>query len=309
MSAKFPHIAAANATAYRFANLFRHPGDPITRQLVPFQAYTMEIRKFLSMQISRHMKEQVARTLFSSGSPGGGKTEGAIYAVLAEGFSVAVTSASMFASEHENGAADILNELLAEMERYSAEHKRRMVLLVNDMHLSIMASSAKTGNTVNTGLLVDAFMNLADNRHLYRNFDGSNIAFVVTLNDGSKLPETMKRDGRAIRYAHNPSVEDKTNIAYAIFQPQTAAERDLMQKLTRKYSKQPVAFWKALKFKVQSVSAERVLRNGIPDAAVLDAHYGRRLHLDADLVWACAKDIRSSRIRNYLAKRNPFART
>lgn len=300
-----PHapVTSTASGTWKYADKMYHPGNPIVDRLVPFKRYTMEIRKFLSLNMSQHTQNGVARTVFVHGPPGGGKTEGAIAAALQENFSVMVASASDFASETENGASDVLTDMLKEMEAFSRATGRPVLLLVNDLHLSIMTADDKTGKTVNSGLLADCFMNLADNRHLYRNVDGSNIAFIVTLNDGSKLPESIKREGRALHYEHVPSFEDKKNIAYAILQPQTSAERELVEAVTKRCRHQPVSFWHALKLQIQSKNAERVLRNGIPSMTIVNEVYGRRVTLEADVVWACVKSLRTNHARIWLKKR------
>ena len=79
-----------------------------------------------------------------------------------------------------------------------------------------------TAGTINSQLLIHELMALADQRHLYRNADGSNIAFIMTVNDASGMRESLTRAGRADWHDHVPSAEDKANIAWAVLAPQTA---------------------------------------------------------------------------------------
>lgn len=245
--------------------------------------------------------------LWVQGRPGEGKSEGCLVSALNSGFTTAILSPGMFSGESENASIEILHEVLAEIERWSADHKRRVVCQIDDIDLSIMAVGENTGHTVNSQLLINEFMALADNRHLYRNGDGSNIGFIMTVNDATGMRESLHRPGRAIWHDHVPSTEDKTNIAYAILAPVNSAERDLVKALVRKYAaSQPVAFWKALYHRMQALKAQSLMSTGMPDKAVIDRAYGRRLTLEPDIAWAAAKALRQSKVRNYLNRRRGF---
>lgn len=312
MNAKFPQLASTPPPVpadYKFAHLVRLPGDPVERHIIPFEHLTREVRKFLATQMALATRDQAARTLVVQGAPGEGKSEGTLVAALQAGFAVAVVAASMFASEVEGGATDLLDQFLAEMERFSAERNMSVVVQINDIDQSIMANADndKVGNTVNTTLLTEKFHHLADNRHLYRNASGANIAFIVTVNDARSLRASLYREGRAVWVDHVPSDEDKANIAWSILRPTTSAERSLVQKLVSRFRKQPIAFWKALFYQMQATYAEAAFAKGIPDAATIDKAFGRRFPLTPELAWPAAKRLRSTRVRNYLAKRGFFS--
>lgn len=308
MSAKFPHLAASHTpeqTPYKFAHLIRQPGDPVESQIIPFKALTLEVRKWLASQISATTRDTTARSLVIQGKPGEGKSEGALVAALQAGFSVSVVPAGMFASENEGGATELLDAYMAECERWSAEQQKRLVVIINDIDMSIMNLPDKMGATINSNLLLERFHFLADNRHLHRNFDGSNIGFIVTVNDASNLRASLYREGRGVWHDHEPSIEDKTNIAWRILDPQTTTERDLVGSLTWKFRHQPVAFWKALHHAIRAQHIQRAISRDINAAAEL---LGRRVPLNPDIAWACARQLRGHRVRNYLARRGYFRR-
>lgn len=306
MTTKFPQLATTPPPlpeGYSYAHLIRHPGDPVVKHIVPFEGLTTEVRKFLAFQIGAHTRDQAARTLLIQGAPGEGKSDGALVAALESDYAVAVAAANMFASESEGGATDKLDAFMAEMERYSAEHRVRLVVIINDIDQSLMSRDDKTGVTINSQLLTEKFHHLADNRHLFRNFDGSNIAFIVTVNDATNLRSSLYREGRAIWYDHVPSAEDKANIAWTILAPRTSEERALVEKLVRRFRAQPIAFWKALHFQMQAAHAERALAQGIPSTDVINKAFGRRFPLKPEIAWECAKRLRSTRVRNWLTTR------
>lgn len=305
MTTMFPELAK-KPQPYAYEHLMHHPGDPITRNLVPFRAYSLEIRRFLSMQVSHHTLNEIARLMEIVGPPGSGKTEGLIAALLAEGYSLLSASADEFASDVENGATEVLHTMLSDAERMSMETKRRFALAIHDMHLATITAvenDANIGKTVNAALLLSTLMNLADNRQLYRNYDGSNIAFFITLNSLRDIPATLKRPGRAVIYTHAPGPTDKMDVAWAVLDPRSVEEGDLVKAVARKYRHQPVAFWKALKLKIQSKAAEPAYRYHVADTATLDSYYGRRVPLTPELVWACAKETRRNLAEDWLKKR------
>lgn len=311
MTTQFPNLKAANAPhTYQFAHLLRMPSDPVVNQIVPFENLTQEVRQFLAFQVNPRTRDSAARTLVIQGRPGEGKSDGALVAVLNANanFVVAVISASMFASETEGGASDLVDQVMAEFARWSLDHQRRVVVIINDIDMSIMSGDDHTSSTSNKGLLLEKFHYLADNRHLYRNFDGSNIAFMVTMNDGSNMRDSLYRPGRAVTYTHEPTTDDKANIAWKILDPRTGDERILVAKLVRKYAhRQPVAFWRALSDAMQGAHAKRAIAHGI-DGIATNAALNRRVPLTADVAWACAKHIRASRIRVFLTRRGLFGR-
>jgi hypothetical protein len=311
MSTKFPGLAAVSPPPlpqYQFGSFLRFPGDPITDEIVEFKELTAKVHDFLKLQIARDTRDRAERTLCLAGPPGAGKSEGALVAALNFNFAVGVLSASMFAGDTEGKPTQLLDAILEEFSRWSAEQRRRVVVILDDIDLSIMAKDDKTGVSSNTNLLLQRFHYLADNRHVYRNGDGSNIAFIVTLNDASNLRASLYREGRAIWHDHVPTVEDKVNIAWATLAPQTSEERALVDKLARKYRHMPVSFWKALRNQIKAHHARRRLPAGVSDAAAIDRAYACRFPLTADVAWDCARALRANRARDWLAKRGWLSR-
>lgn len=306
MSTHFGNLAVNAGTpppVYKYAHLLRKPGDPVTRTRFEFRALALKVREFLTYQIGTHTRDQAARMLWMQGRPGEGKSEGCLVACLNAGFFVIVISPGLFAGETEGKSVEVLHAVMDELARYSAHYKVRIVVIIDDFDLSTANADGDVGKTVNSQLLVNEFMALADNRQLYRNFDGSNIGFIMTVNDASGMRESLHRAGRAIWHDHEPSAEDKANIAWAILAPQTTTERDLVHALVRYHRKQPVAFWKALYHRMQALRAREMIDGGMPDTAAIDRAYGQRLCITPDLAWAAAKQLRTHRVRSFLTKR------
>jgi hypothetical protein len=305
----FPNLAATPpplpvVPAFKYAHRMRHPGDPITRQRFEFRGLALKVRGFLANQIGVATRDSAARMLWVQGKPGEGKTEGCLVAALNAGFTVLPLSGGDFAGEVEGASVKALHETLEESVTFSKSHRRRVIIALDDFDLSTASIAEDTAHTINSQLLIREVMRLADERHLYRNFDGSNIAFIVTVNDASGMRESLTRVGRAEWHDHIPSDEDKANIAHAILAPQTSPERDLVRKLVRKHRAQPIAFWKALHHRMQTLQANNIIAHGMPTASEIDAVFGHRLALNADIAWQAAKEIRSTRVRSFLTKRS-----
>lgn len=288
--------------SWQYAHLIRRPGDPIVRQRFEFRELTLKVREHLVNQIGEATRNDAARMLWVQGRPGEGKSVGCLIACLNASFHTAVLSPGLFAGEVEGASVQVLHAVLAELVRWSAVYKCRVVVIIDDFDLSTANVGENQGSTVNSQLLVNEVMSLGDNRHLYRNVDGSNIAFIMTVNDATGMRESLHRPGRAIWHDHVPSAEDKANIAFEVLAPKTSAERALVQSLVKKHGCQPVAFWNALFHRMRALHARRLIEGGMPDKATVDAAHGTRLPLVPEIAWAAAKQLRTSRVRSYLTK-------
>lgn len=299
-SAPAVHTTPPPLPAWQYAHLIRLPGDPIVRQRFEFRELSLKVREHLVNQIGAKTKDEAARMLWVQGRPGEGKSEGCLVACLMAGFHTAVISPGLFAGEVEGASVQTLHAVLAELVRWSAVHRARVVVIIDDFDLSTANVGENQGSTVNSQLLVNEFMSLADNRHLYRNVDGSNIGFIITVNDATGMRESLTRLGRALWHDHVPDAEAKANIAHAILEPKTTAERELVAALVRKHRHQPVAFWKALYHRMRAMEAQKLIERGMPDQAAVDGAFSHRLALNPDTAWAAAKQQRTSRVQNYL---------
>lgn len=303
MSTRFPELSTAPPGTGRFASMIRKADDPALRHHVDVPALTLEIRKFAALQIAASTRDHAPRMMVIAGPPGVGKSEGALKAALSCGFAAAVVSCSLFASEVEGGATATLNTMLEEFEHHSAQHRTRVIAIFDDFDLSIVARDDKTGVSSNTNLLTERLQFLADNRHLHRNFDGTNIAFIFTINNAEPLRASLLRDMRATWVEHDPCKATKANIAFRILDPQTAEERVQVEKLTRRYASQPIAFWKALRLDLDAARLDTLLANGFPPAHEIDAAMTHRGAIDTNLLERSARKRSGSRFRNYLFSR------
>lgn len=185
-----------------------------------FEGLTRAVNEHLMNHRGTVSRKTAARMLWIQGKPGEGKTTGAKRACLKAGYHVAVISAGTFAGEVEGAPVRILNELLAELERWSAFYNVLVVLLLDDFDNSTANVGSKASHTINSQLLTNEMMALADKRNFYVNADGSAIPFILSCNDATGMRESLTRTGRALWYTHTPSAEDRTNFAYHVLAPE-----------------------------------------------------------------------------------------
>lgn len=303
-AAPVPQVGLTPPLPWKYAHLIRKPDDPIVQQRFEFEQLAIKVREHLVNQIGVNTRDEAARMLWVQGRPGEGKSEGCLITCLKAGFHTTVLSPALFAGEVEGHGVKILHDIMEEMVRWSAAHHCRMVIIIDDFDLSTASFDANIGHTINSQLLVQEIMSLADNRHLYRNVDGANIAFVMTVNDATNMRQSLHRPGRAIWHDHVPTAEDKANIAWAILAPKTTTERKLVEALVAKHTAMPVAFWKALFHRMRALHAEQLIATSMPDQASVDAVYGQRMPLTPEIAWQAANGLRTSRVRNWLNKRS-----
>lgn len=310
MTTHFPGIGAGNGAVggppplpspSAYGHLMRLPNDPITRQRFEFKDLSRMVREHLTNQMGTESREKAARLLWIQGRPGEGKSEGSLLAALNAGFHVCVASPGLFAGEHEGAPVAALHDLLNGMVHWSGHHQAPVVIQLDDFDLST-ANPEDKGATVNSALLVNEMMALADNRHLHRLPMGTNLAFIISVNDARGMRESLTRPGRSIWYEHTPSHEDKANIAWSILDPKTTEERKLVEALVRRHRSQPVAFWQALYFRMRALHSHHLIDRTMPSQAAIDQAFGQRMPLTPAIAWTAAKQLRTSRIRSYLTK-------
>lgn len=292
---------------FKYMHRLRKPGDPITRQRFEFTELAIKVRGWLSYQIGDGTRDRAARMLWVQGRPGEGKTVGCLVSALNAGFHVLPISGADLAGETEGASVEALHAILDECVQWSVLHKARIVIMLDDFDLST-ANPDNATYTINTTLLIREVMGLADERHRYRNADGSNIGFILTVNDASAMRESLTRTGRAEWHDHCPSAEDKANVAHAVLDPKTSAERDLVAALVRKHRKQSVSFWEAMLLRMQTIQARSLIEHGMPNAATINHRYGSRLKLTPDIAWQAAKELRTTRVRKWLKTKNWLGR-
>ncbi|MEQ1694378.1 MAG: AAA family ATPase [Hyphomicrobiaceae bacterium] len=306
--AQRPVHATTGAYRWMYAQYIRRPGDPTLTNLVEFENLSLAVRQHLAEQMGEKTKNKAARAFWAHGRPGEGKTVGILHAVTNAGWNLAIVPSAHLAGKEEGAPIEFLNAILAELVLMSSVTHTNYAILLDDLDLGIANASDDMGKTVNSDLLVNHIMALCDNRHLYRNTSGANIPIFVTANNASGMRESLLRDGRATHYTHKPTQEDRANIAWALLQPKTTAERELVAEVVHKNKHKSVAFWTALVHRIRALHRRPIIGHGMPDKATIDVTYQDRMPLDPDIVWQAVRDLRVNHVRNYLNKARRFFR-
>ncbi|MEM9483566.1 MAG: ribulose bisphosphate carboxylase small subunit [Cyanobacteria bacterium P01_F01_bin.116] len=149
------------------------------------------------------------------------------------------------------------------------------VLMINDLDAGAGRFDGMTQYTVNTQLVNNTLMNIADNPtnvQLPGSYDETplpRIPIVVTGNDFATLYAPLVRDGRMQKFYWEPDRDDRLGIVAGIFSPDGLSHSDI-ETLVDTFPKQAIDFYGALRAQIydeqiidfiQRVGIENVSRN------------------------------------------------
>lgn len=129
------------------------------------------------------------------------------------------------------------------------------VLMINDLDAGAGRFDALTQYTVNTQLVNNTLMNIADtptNVQLPGSYDDQpiqRVPIIVTGNDFTTLYEPLVRDGRMEKFYWQPDRNDRVGIVGGIFAPDNLGARAIEQ-LVDTFPQQAVDFYGALRARI-----------------------------------------------------------
>ena len=129
------------------------------------------------------------------------------------------------------------------------------VLMINDLDAGAGRFDSTTQYTVNTQLVNNTLMNIADNPtnvQLPGSYDEKpthRVPIIVTGNDFSTLYAPLIRDGRMEKFYWEPNRDDKIGIVNGIFEPDGLGQNDIMT-LVDTFIDQSVDFFGALRSRI-----------------------------------------------------------
>ena len=129
------------------------------------------------------------------------------------------------------------------------------VLMINDLDAGAGRFDALTQYTVNTQLVNNTLMNIADhptNVQLPGSYDEQpiqRVPIVVTGNDFATLYEPLVRDGRMEKFYWQPDRDDRLGIVSGIFEPDNLSPAAITQ-LVDTFPHQAIDFYGALRARV-----------------------------------------------------------
>lgn len=278
-----------------YDHLIRRPGQLLCGDAVINDNLERIIHRFLFKAIADI--GPVARILVLQGQPGTGKTIAAVDASLRFGWAALMLPVALLASEHEGGASSVLDDVMRSAVQFSRRSRLRVVVIMDDFDLGIMGADAKTAKTINSALLTQRIQALCDSGD-YRDHLGCPIPLILTGNDFTTQRASLLRDGRAEFITHEPTLDDRRNIARALFQPQTKQQRFALDCLVRWYRHQPIAFWRGLKNDLLNDRIDALLASAGPDSA--RAELERAIPLDMAALTAAAHKRAANRAKSFL---------
>jgi SpoVK/Ycf46/Vps4 family AAA+-type ATPase len=263
--------------------------------------FNRRVRRFLAKhKIKSLIARGQERYLVISGPPGVGKTSGFLVAASELGFGVVVVSAAELAGDTEGAANRAFRIALADAEVISRHCGYPVVVLIDDMDLSIAGpDDGRTERTINSHLLMQDIQWLADNPRKYTTCLGGPVPVVFTGNDSRYRP-SLFRDGRADRFTYQPTPDEQREIIDRLFKPTTTAETWTVRAIARAYSHKPVSFFAALKSDLDVERLDRVLDDGLDDIARIEAELAKPNTLDRRLLKRLAKLRASADARSHL---------
>lgn len=198
------------------------------------------------------------------GPSGGGKTFQCKTILKRLGVLPFELSAGQFESKDAGEPAELLRKTYVKACEYVEQAKGNMAaILIDDVDVAFGNWGTNTQYTVNTQNVIGELMHLAD-PDTYVEFDEeiyyNRIPIFMTGNDFSKLYPPLKRSGRMNTFYWNPSLQEKIDIVFYMFDFLTEQEceklitytNSMCNKLNIKEA--PIAFYSELKVQLYDES-------------------------------------------------------
>ena len=140
------------------------------------------------------------------------------------------------------------------------------VLMINDLDAGAGRFDAMTQYTVNTQLVNNTLMNIADtptNVQLPGSYDDKpiqRVPIIVTGNDFTTLYEPLVRDGRMEKFYWQPDRDDRIGIVGGIFEPDNLGQPAINQ-LVDTFSTQAIDFFGALRARIYDEQIRDFIHN------------------------------------------------
>lgn len=171
-------------------------------------------RKVLLHIITNSLQKNMSPCFLAiEGKMGEGKTVQTINTCFKHGIHPYYFSSSQLAGNLEG---DSIKELEATY-NYLLEHDKEdsfSVIIIDDFHLSIASCDESTSKTVNSQILTDYLMSIADTT---KATPGKKIPFILVANTFEQLYSPLTRDGRMKLFKWEPSKEQKRSIIYQMY--------------------------------------------------------------------------------------------
>jgi hypothetical protein len=229
-----------------------------------------------------------AGALFVISWPGDGKTFSLLVTASRLGVDILYTAGADYSGALEGAPLEVLNAASAWMKWKSAQTKRPIALLIDDIDASTAAENADQERTGNTNLLVGKLQAICNSPDQFTDASGNPIPLLWTANSTAHFRAPLIRHGRVRIHQHVLDWPTKASIVERIFKPATDGERRAIRNLVYRYRHKPVAFFNDLHAELgDRLIAEAINEHGL-DIVAIDAAAQRAQSLDLEALFAAA---------------------
>lgn len=216
--------------------------------------------------VSNSLQKNLASCFLAiEGKMGEGKTVQTINTCFKHGIHVYYFSSSQLAGNLER---DSVKELEATY-NYLVEHDGDdvfNVIIIDDFHLSVASCESNVSRTVNSQILTDYLMSIADTT---KASPGKKIPIILIANTFENLYSPLTRDGRMNLFKWEPSKEQKKELICKMF-------RDILkdgiteefEELIQEYLEEPLSFFGEVKNDIYI----KVIENNLKDENFADLY-------------------------------------
>jgi len=245
-----------------------------------------------------------ARALLVIGWPGDGKTFSLLVSASRLGVDVLHTAGADYAGSLEGAPLDVLNAASAWMKWKSAQTRRPIALMMDDIDASTAAENADQERTGNTNLLVGKLQAICNSPDQFTDASGNPIPLLWTANTTAHFRAPLIRHGRVRIHHHDLDCQTKASIVERIFKPATDGERRALRNLVYRYRHKPIAFFNDLYAELgEHAIADAIQRHGL-DMAAIEAAAERAQSLDLPSLFAAAR-ARAGHGGDFSSERSP----
>ncbi|MGD1904470.1 MAG: ribulose bisphosphate carboxylase small subunit [Leptolyngbyaceae cyanobacterium] len=160
------------------------------------------------------------------------------------------------------------------------------VLMINDLDAGAGRFDAMTQYTVNTQLVNNTLMNIADNPtnvQLPGSYDDQpiqRVPIIVTGNDFSTLYEPLVRDGRMEKFYWQPDRPDRVGIVGGIFAPDNLPA-NAIETLVNTFTGQAIDFYSALRARLYDEQVRDFIHSvGLPNVSLRVVNSATPIHFE-----------------------------
>lgn len=245
---------------------------------------------FARLLSPRLRERNPARALLVISWPGDGKTISLLALTSRLGIDLLQLAGADLSGSLEGAPIEVLNHAFKWMRWKSAQTKRPIALMIDDIDASTAAENADQERTGNTNLLVGKLQAICNSPDQFTDANGNPIPLLWTANATSHFRAPLIRHGRVRIHHHNLDWHTKADMVERIFKPATPIERRALRNLVYRYRNKPIAFFNDLNAELADDAIAQVIKREGLNISAIEAAAERSQSLDMRAVFAAAHE-------------------